>query len=199
MIPALNKTELDNEVTQRYGQRKSRIVGLMMVRYSGNNKPYIDNNYLYWDKITSENFDIFWPGYGKYGYEEDNILKFDGNKYAVYFDLNAYVEVTNALRNSIKKFKPNDGGPILILLNYRNGFLDYTQALVIKLVSKNNIDPFALQKTINYINELVYQYDDIRDVHFKYRALLENSKNNLSVRTMDLLNLAVALYGVVPK
>lgn len=199
MIPALNKTELDKIVAKNYDKDESRIVGLMMARYSGENKPYIDNNYLYWHKQTGKNFDIFWPGYGKYVFNSNKTLDFEENKDGVYFDIDAYINVNNTLKNAIKNYRPTDGGPVLILLNYRDGSLDYSKALIIKLVHKNNTNPYAVQQTVNAINELVYKHHDIRDVYFQYKVISENTRNNLSISKIEIASLVISLLGFIPR
>lgn len=199
MIPALNKSELDKKVQERYERDEQRIVGLMMIRYSGNNKAYVDDNYSHWDSITSKNFDIFWPGYGNYAINKELVLNFDGNKTHVFFDNNAFIDINNELKDKIKNYNPKDGGPVLILLNYRNGKLDYSQALVVKLFSRYNSNPYALQQTVNAINGLIYKHHDIKNVFFKYKVILENKKNNFPISPMDLINLSISFYGAIPK
>lgn len=197
MVPALNKSEIDKKVQERYERDEQRIVGLMMVRYSGNNKAYVDDNYNHWHSITNKNFDIFWPGYGKYGSEKDLILNTDNNDKRVFFDNRSFIEVNNTLKRKIKKFNPNDGGPILILLNYRNGALDYSQALVVNLFRQHNNNPYAIQRTVDTINELVYSNHDINDVYFRAKVKYSNEKNNFSISPIQIYNTGMSTISFI--
>lgn len=143
MVEALTLTRLHEEVRERYAHDEQCVVGIMMARYDlGVTKDIVEQNYQYWHRNTRKYFDVFWAGYGAYLPPSDEsltktILKFPGNTQRAYFDLDAFIEIKDQFNEYFSS--PYEDKLQLILVNYRNGQLHFSESLKIDL--EENLDP----------------------------------------------------------
>lgn len=143
MVEALSSSELHRKIQERYKYDEQRVVGIMLARYDIElTRKILDQCYQYWNLNSGENFDVFWAGYGAYlsPSEETStkmILKYKGNENQEYFDLKAFIEIKDYFNNVFETaYRDNLQ---LILVNYRNGELQYDESLKIDL--EENLDP----------------------------------------------------------
>lgn len=155
MVEALTLAKLREQISERYRYDEQRIVGIMLARYDLSvTKSIIEENYQYWEKNTKGYLDVFWAGYGAYLSPSDEsatktILKFSGNTQRVYFDLEAFIEIKDQF-NECFRF-PYEDKLQLILVNYRDGQLHFSESLKIDL--EENLD--ANYATIRRIMEFI--------------------------------------------
>ena len=60
--------------------------------------------YQYWYYNSGCEFDVFWPGYGKYlspdiKSDDKKILDFRGNSNRIYFDIDAFIRSKRVIKN----------------------------------------------------------------------------------------------------
>lgn len=160
MVTALNFDLLKKKIEERYDCDERRIVGIIIARYGTElTEKVVGECYLYWNKNTNTQLDVYWAGYGEYLMPNDQdcnkkILDFSGNDNRVYFDLDAFICIKNKLNDSIRE-KCTDGME-LVLANYYNGELHLSEAFKISLGN----DLIEIKENMEWItNECMSEYD----------------------------------------
>lgn len=203
MVPALDMIELNNRVSHKYNKYEQRIVGIMLARYDlPLTQSIIDSCYLYWNDNTNETLDIFWAGYGEYLCPDDAssnkiILKFEGNKTHVYYDRKAFINIKNKF-NAIFK-KPYQDRIQLILVNYRNGKLQFDES--IKFDLEDNWDPnlATIRELMEFITNECAHTNTIENLAHKLRSerLKDYVKKQIKGITFsDIISAATGIIGM---
>lgn len=164
MVEALTLAKLQEQVSKRYGYDEQRVVGIMMARYDlGVTKEIIEQNYQYWHRNTQNCFDVFWAGYGEYLSPSDEsptkiILKFPDNAQSAYFDLDAFIEIKEQFNEYFNI--PYEDKLQLILVNYHNGQLRFSESLKIDLEENLDIHYTKIRTIMEFVtNECRSEYD----------------------------------------
>lgn len=199
MVEALTLTRLHEEVRERYAHDEQCVVGIMMARYDlGVTKDIVEQNYQYWHHNTRKYFDVFWAGYGAYLPPSDEsltktILKFPGNTQRAYFDLDAFIEIKDQFNEYFSS--PYEDKLQLILVNYRNGQLHFSESLKIDL--EENLDPnyAKIRKIMEFVtNECRSEYE-VAPIAKKLK--LGKLKDTFKGITLsDVINAAIGIAGL---
>lgn len=168
MVNALNINELNERTTQNYGPDERRIVGIILARYDlPIVQSIIDSCYLYWHENTNNYVDFFWAGYGEYLSPTDVtndkiILKFDGNDTHVYYDRQAFISIKNEFNKIFKKTYQDRLQ--LILVNYRDGGLQFDESIQIDLEENMDSNFATIRELIEYITFECANMDNVTDL-----------------------------------
>lgn len=204
MVNALNINELNKRTTQNYGPDEKRIVGIILARYDlPIVQSIIDSCYLYWHENTNNYVDFFWAGYGEYLSPSDVtndkiILKFDGNDTRVYYDREAFISIKNEFN---KIFKKNYQDRLqLILVNYRDGGLQFDESIQIDLEENLDSNFATIRELIEYITVECANMNNVTDLAKKLRH--EHFNDNVrkqikSITVSDVVGIAIGLAGLI--
>ena len=199
MVEALNLNELKRKVQERYDRDEQRVVGIMMARYGIEiTRKIIEQCYQYWNLNSGKIFDIFWAGYGAYlsPSEESStktILRYQGNRKRVYFDLESFIEIKDQFNDVFKS--PYKDRLQLILVNYRNGKLYFNESIKIDL--EENLDPnyATIREIIEFITEECRSAHQVSTIARKLKA--ERFKSIIKgVTISDVVSTAIGLAGI---
>lgn len=164
MVEALTLTRLHEEVCERYGHDEQCVVGIMMARYDLSvTKDMVEQNYQYWHRNTRKYLDVFWAGYGAYLSPSDEsstktILRFPDNTQRVYFDLDAFIEIKDQFNEYFSS--PYEDKLQLILVNYRNGQLRFSESLKIDLEENLDVNYAKIREIMEFVtNECRLEYE----------------------------------------
>jgi hypothetical protein len=106
MIPALSFEDLKYEIKKRYNSIHKQIVGIIYARYDISLvKSLIESSYKFWNEDSGDDFSIFWIGYGRYIFKEnENIkcLKGGCEDKGIHFDISRFIEFKNKLESDYK-------------------------------------------------------------------------------------------------
>lgn len=204
MVNALNINELNERTTQNYGPDERRIVGIILARYDLQFvQSIIDNCYLYWHENTNNYVDFFWAGYGEYLSPTDVtndkiILKFDGNDTRVYYDREAFISIKNEFNKIFKKTYQDRLQ--LILVNYRDGGLQFDESIQIDLEENMDSNFATIRELIEYITFECANMDNVTDLAKKLRH--EHFNDNVrkqikSITVSDVVGIAIGLAGLI--
>ena len=204
MVNALNINELNKRTTQNYGPDERRIVGIILARYDLQFvQSIIDNCYLYWHENTNNYVDFFWAGYGEYLSPTDVtndkiILKFDGNGTHVYYDRQAFISIKNEFNKIFKKTYQDRLQ--LILVNYRDGRLQFDESIQIDLEENLDSNFATIRELIEYITFECANMDNVTDLARKLRH--EHFNDNVrkqikSITVSDVVGIAIGLAGLI--
>lgn len=144
MIPACTITEIIQKLNYRHENDESCVVGIMFARYGIKlTQEIINECYQFWHQWSGNYFDMFWVGYGEYGYNAgDSVTKmtFPGNETYNHFNLNKFIETVAYVRERAgNKWKYKDTLQ-LVLVNYIDGQLHFNEYIAINL--EDNIDNY---------------------------------------------------------
>lgn len=142
MIPACTITEINQQLQFRHESDEEFVVGIMFARYGIKlTQKIINECYQFWHQWSDKSFDMFWVGYGEYGYNTgDSVteMTFPGNETYNHFNLNKFIETVAYVRERAgNKWKYNDTLQ-LMLVNYREGQLHFNEYIAINL--EDNVD-----------------------------------------------------------
>ncbi len=142
MIPACTITEINQALHYRHESDEECVVGIMFARYGIKlTQEIINECYQFWHQWSGNYFDMFWVGYGEYGYNAgDSVTKmtFPGNETYNHFNLNKFIETVAYVRERAgNKWKYKDTLQ-LMLVNYRDGQLHFNEYIAINL--EDNVD-----------------------------------------------------------
>lgn len=204
MVNALNINELNKRTTQNYGPDEKRIVGIILARYDlPIVQSIIDSCYLYWHENTNNYVDFFWAGYGEYLSPTDVtndkiILKFDGNDTHVYYDRQAFISIKNEFNKIFKKTYQDRLQ--LILVNYRDGGLQFDESIQIDLEENLDSNFATIRELIEYITFECANMDNVTDLAKKLRH--EHFNDNVrkqikSITVSDVVGIAIGLAGLI--
>ena len=204
MVNALNINELNERTTQNYGPDEKRIVGIILARYDlPIVQSIIDSCYLYWYKNTNNYVDFFWAGYGEYLSPSDVtndkiILKFDGNDTRVYYDREAFISIKNEFNKIFKKTYQDRLQ--LILVNYRDGGLQFDESIQIDLEENLDSNFATIRELIEYITVECANMNNVTDLAKKLRH--EHFNDNVrkqikSITVSDVVGIAIGLAGLI--
>lgn len=204
MVNALNINELNERTTQNYGPDERRIVGIILARYDlPIVQSIIDSCYLYWHENTNNYVDFFWAGYGEYLSPTDVtndkiILKFDGNDTHVYYDRQAFISIKNEFNKIFKKTYQDRLQ--LILVNYRDGGLQFDESIQIDLEENMDSNFATIRELIEYITFECANMDNVTDLAKKLRHehLNDNVRKQIkSITVSDVVGIAIGLAGLI--
>ena len=213
MVNALNINELNKRTTQNYGPDEKRIVGIILARYDlPIVQSIIDSCYLYWHENTNNYVDFFWAGYGEYLSPTDVtndkiILKFDGNDTHVYYDRQAFISIKKEFNKIFKKThqdkilkKIYQDKLQLILVNYRDGGLQFDESILIDLEENLDSNFTTIRELIEYITFECANMDNVTDLAKKLRH--EHFNDNVrkqikSIIVSDVVGIAIGLAGLI--
>lgn len=121
-------------------------IGILLARPKSEAGKNIVDSLPYYHHRSGKSINFYLPGYGAYWYgicpDEIDIVKIDGIQWS--FSNQKYVEFVNDIeKNSRWKYS---GESELLLIEYKNGFLDYSNVLCF------NLDAMLRDKTISSIN-----------------------------------------------
>ena len=196
MVEALSLSELQNMLRKRYDRDEQRVVGIMLARYNiGITKEIVEQCYQYWHLNSRKYFDVFWAGYGAYlppsdESETKTLLRYQGNKNRVYFDLDAFIEIKDQFINAFKL--PYKDRLQLILVNYRDGELHFNESLKIDL--EENLDPHyaKIREIMEFVTEECHSAHEVFPVARKLK--LEHFKDIIKGVTLsDVVDMAINL------
>lgn len=204
MVNALNINELNKRTTQNYGSDEKRIVGIVLARYDlPIVQSIIDSCYLYWHENTNNYVDFFWAGYGEYLSPTDVtndkiILKFDGNDTHVYYDRQAFISIKNEFNKIFKKTYQDRLQ--LILVNYRDGGLQFDESIQIDLEENLDSNFATIRELIEYITVECANMNNVTDLAKKLRH--EHFNDNVrkqikSITVSDVVGIAIGLAGLI--
>ena len=204
MVNALNINELNKRTTQNYGPDEKRIVGIILARYDLPIVPsIIDSCYLYWHKNTNNYVDFFWAGYGEYLSPSDVtndkiILKFDSNDTRVYYDCEAFISIKNEFNKIFKKTYQDRLQ--LILVNYRDGGLQFDESIQIDLEENLDSNFATIRELIEYITVECANMNNVTDLAKKLRH--EHFNDNVrkqikSITVSDVVGISIGLAGLI--
>ena len=204
MVNALNINELNKRTTQNYGPDEKWIVGIILARYDlPIVQSIIDSCYLYWYKNTNNYVDFFWAGYGEYLSPSDVtndkiILKFDGNDTRVYYDREAFISIKNEFNKIFKKTYQDRLQ--LILVNYRDGGLQFDESIQIDLEENLDSNFATIRELIEYITVECANMNNVTDLAKKLRH--EHFNDNVrkqikSITVSDVVGIAIGLAGLI--
>ena len=204
MVNALIINELNERTTQNYGPDERRIVRIILARYDLQFvQSIIDNCYLYWHENTNNYVDFFWAGYGEYLSPTDVtndkiILKFDGNDTHVYYDRQAFISIKNEFNKIFKKTYQDRLQ--LILVNYRDGGLQFDGSIQIDLEENMDSNFATIRELIEYITFECANMDNVTDLAKKLRH--EHFNDNVrkqikSITVSDVVGIAIGLAGLI--
>lgn len=204
MVNALNINELNKRTTQNYGPDEKRIVGIILARYDlPIVQSIIDSCYLYWHKNTNNYVDFFWAGYGEYLSPSDVtndkiILKFDGNDTRVYYDCEAFISIKNEFNKIFKKTYQDRLQ--LILVNYRDGGLQFDESIQIDLEENLDSNFATIRELIEYITVECANMNNVTDLAKKLRH--EHFNDNVrkqikSITVSDVVGISIGLAGLI--
>ena len=163
----------------------------------------IDSCYLYWYKNTNNYVDFFWAGYGEYlspsdGTNDKIILKFDGNDTRVYYDREAFISIKNEFNKIFKKTYQDRLQ--LILVNYRDGGLQFDESIQIDLEENLDSNFATIRELIEYITVECANMNNVTDLAKKLRH--EHFNDNVrkqikSITVSDVVGIAIGLAGLI--
>ncbi|WP_407855590.1 hypothetical protein [Enterococcus hailinensis] len=171
--------------------RSSEIFGIIFARPTSLNKKFIQDNYYYWNVFSGNNFDVFWPGYGAYYNAEDVqkmsliALKVDGLKTDLQFHTESFIQTEREIKDYNPKFKFDDTYPLLVLLEYKNGNVDYGSSLFIQLVDNKEQIETSIYKTMKEIIELFSGQNSLNNFE-RAKLYVKNKYNSKNLLTMAL-------------
>ena len=213
MVNALNINELNKRTTQNYGPDEKRIVGIILARYDlPIVQSIIDSCYLYWHENTNNYVDFFWAGYGEYLSPTDVtndkiILKFDCNDTHVYYDRQAFISIKKEFNKIFKKThqdkilkKIYQDKLQLILVNYRDGGLQFDESILIDLEENLDSNFATIRELIEYITFECANMDNVTDLAKKLRHKHFNDnvrKQIKSIIVSDVVGIAIGLAGLI--
>ena len=196
MVEALSLSELQNNIRKRYDRDEQRVVGIMLARYDiGITKEIVEQCYQYWHLNSWKYFDVFWAGYGAYLSPSDEsetktLLRYQGNKNRVYFDLEAFIEIKDQFIDAFKL--PYNDRLQLILVNYRDGELHFNESLKIDL--EENLDPnyAKIREIMEFVTGECHSVHEVFPIARKLK--LEHFKDIIKGVTLsDVVSIAINL------
>ena len=155
MVTALTLDGLYSKISSRYDHDEQRVVGIMLARYDIHiSEEIINQSYLYWHLNSKKFFDVYWAGYGEYLPASDEsatkkILTFPGNTSNAYFDLEAFIEIKEQFNEYFDS--TYDDTLQLILVNYRDGRLQFNESIRIDLEENLDRDYATIRKIMEFI------------------------------------------------
>ena len=199
MVEALTLKELENKIQNRYDYDEQRIVGIMLARYDiGITKEIIEQCYQYWHLNSRKYFDVFWAGYGAYlsPVEESStkmILRYQGNKNRVYFDLEAFIEIKDQFNDTFKSSYKDCLQ--FILVNYRDGKLHYDESLKIDLEENLDSNFAKIREIMEFISTECRSAHQVSAIAKKLK--LEHFKDKIKGITInDIISTGIGLAGI---
>lgn len=169
MIPACTIAEINEALKYRHELGESYIIGIMFARYGMKlTQEIINECYQYWHQLSSKYFDMFWVGYGEYGYNSgDSIIEmsFPENETCNHFNINKFIETTEFVKcKTDEKWKYNDRIQ-LMLVNCKGHCIQFDEFIVINL--EENLEPYLgnIRQLVSEIIDDTRKYSDISEFH----------------------------------
>lgn len=197
MIPACNIEQINMELERRHDYGESCVVGLMLARY--NIKLTIDiinECYEYWHMWSGREFDMFWVGYGEYGYPNANNatkikMTFPGNITNHYFDCESFIQTIKTIsEHNENKWSYNDRIQVM-LVNYRDGKIRLNEYIVVDL--EDNLD-FYKGNIRALVNDLIDKARICSDVNQIKKSMLNDKfwEQIKGIKISDIISLAAS-------
>ena len=195
MIPALTIDEIKKSCANRYEYGESRIVGIMIARYTiENSQKMIRRQYSHWHYWAGKALDIFWLGYGAYIFpgEPGQYLVGDINEEPnVYFDAKVFVDGISDLE-FLADYKYKDSIGIL-LCNYHDGAIHLNESAYIDFEVLTVGDDWKDRRLRDFSNSLITECKrshDVAKVIFRLRTK-RSSYGLLDIRSSAFVTDAV--------
>ncbi len=199
MINACTKTRFEQSVKERFEQGQSGIVMVMMARYTIDTvKTMLRENYEYWDIASGRIVDIYLAGYGAFLPNDNTNTD------------NKQVEGTNFFYNNraFKTFKDAlysnmgleyDDRIELFLLNYKNGNVEYSNALRIDVGASSIGKQEEIRRIMAFLIRVCATFSDVQSLsnHYKFWKAKRIAKSVFKKIVID--GVPPLIFSLLPK
>lgn len=173
MLEALKYEDMLEDMKERYEDNR-KTIGILIARPTSKLvQEEILNSLNYYHHRSGENIDFFLPGYGAYWHgsypDEEQVCKIDGTIWS--FSTKEFSEfIYEMSRQSKWKYK---GEAELILVDYYNGKIDFSQSVIIWL--DQALRDGAIESVASFLERIFELYVKRRDTFGASDLLTLNS------------------------